>query len=174
MMGCRLRLIADKDGASAIGGIGSTRPTNDESSLLQKVLREAIGRPNVDHHHGYFPGPRDPLTGRPWMMTNSIADIEKAAHIVLVASDPYERQPILNLRIKKAMQAGAKIYIVNEGVTELDRFAVSKISIPQNGAGMAAKILLKRVLSGEIAKQYEDIRTKIQGEHIRASEEGFR
>ena len=173
MMVSRLRLIADKHGASAIGGIGSTRTTNEEAYLFQKLLREAIGTPNVDHHHGYFPGPRDPLTGRPWMMTNSIADIEKAAHIVLVASDPYERQPILNLRIKKAMQAGAKIYIVNEGVTELDRFAVSKISIPQNGAGMAAKILLKRVLSGEIAKQYEDIRTKIQGEPIRASEEAF-
>ncbi len=173
MMVSRLRLIADKHGASAIGGIGSTRTTNEEAYLFQKLLREAIGTPNVDHHHGYFPGPRDPLTGRPWMMTNSIADIEKAAHIVLVASDPYQRQPILNLRIKKAMQAGAKIYIVNEGVTELDRFAVSKISIPQNGAGMAAKILLKRVLSGEIAKQYEDIRTKIQGEHIRASEEAF-
>ncbi|HKF37102.1 MAG TPA: NADH-quinone oxidoreductase subunit NuoG, partial [Ktedonobacteraceae bacterium] len=173
MMVSRLRLIADKHGASAIGGIGSTRTTNEEAYLFQKLLREAIGTPNVDHHHGYFPGPRDPLTGRPWMMTNSIADIEKAAHIVLVASDPYERQPILNLRIKKAMKAGAKIYIVNEGVTELDRFAVSKVSIPQNGAGMAAKILLKRVLSGEIAQQYEDIRTKIQAERIRASEEAF-
>src|SRR5260370_372064 len=173
MMGCRLRLIADKDGASAIGGIGSTRTTNEEAYLFQKLLREGIGTPNVDRHHGYFAGPRDPVAGRPWMMTNSIADIEKAAHIVLVASDPYERQRILNLRIKKAMQAGAKIYIVNEGVTELDRFAVSKISIPQNGAGMAAKILLKGVLSGEIAKQYEDIRNKIQGEPIRASEEAF-
>src|SRR6266849_6712314 len=171
LIASQFRHIAGRHGAKAIGGIGSTRTTNEEAYLFQKLLREVIGTPNIDHHHGYFPGPRDPLTGRPWMMTNSNADIEKASHIVLIASDPYQRQPILNLRIKKAMQAGAKIYIVNEGVTELDRFAVSKISIPQNGAGMAAKILLKRVLSGEIAKQYEDIRTKIQG--IRASEEAF-
>src|SRR5207245_201122 len=165
------------NGAKAIGGIGSTRTTNEEAYLFQKLLREVIGTPHIDHHHGYFPGPRDQLTGRPWMMTNSIADIEKASHIVLIASDPYQRQPILNLRIKKAMKAGAKIYIVNEGETELDRFAVSKINIPQNGAGMAAKMLLKRVLSTEIANphQYEDIRTSIQGQdkQIRATEEAF-
>ena len=146
MIASRLRKIAEKHGAKAIGGIGSTRTTNEEAYLFQKLLREAIGTPNVDHHHGYFPGPRDPLTGRPWMMTNSIADIEKASHIVLIASDPYQRQPILNLRIKKAMRAGARIYIVNDQETELDRFAVSKITIPQNGAGMAAKMLLKHAV----------------------------
>ena len=177
MIASRLSSIADKHGTNSIGGIGSTRTTNEEAYLFQKLLREALGTPNIDHHHGYFPGPRDPLTGRPWMMTNSIADIEKASHIVLIASDPYQRQPILNLRIKKAMKAGAKIYIVNEGETELDRFAVSKINIPQNGAGMAAKMLLKRVLSTEMANphQYEDIRTSIQGQdkQIRATEEAF-
>jgi len=177
MIASRLSSIADKHGTDSIGGIGSTRTTNEEAYLFQKLLREALGTPNIDHHHGYFPGPRDPLTGRPWMMTNSIADIEKASHIVLIASDPYQRQPILNLRIKKAMKAGAKIYIVNEGETELDRFAVSKINIPQNGAGMAAKMLLKHVLSTEIANphQYEDIRTSIQGQdkQIRATEEAF-
>jgi len=80
------------------------------------------------------------------MMTNSIAEIEKASHIVLVASDPYQRQPILNLRIKKAWKAGAKIYIVNSNATELDRFAASQIAIPEYGAGLAAKLLLKYAL----------------------------
>lgn len=177
MIASRWRHIADSHGVNAIGGIGSTRTTNEEAYLFQKLLREVIGTPNIDHHHGHFPGPRDALTGRPWMMTNSIADIEKAAHIVLIASDPYERQPILNLRIKKAMRAGARIYIVNEGETELDRFAASKVTVPQNGAGMAAKMLLKQVLSGELANphQYEDIRAELQGEdeQIRASEKAF-
>jgi NADH-quinone oxidoreductase subunit G len=177
LIASQFRNIAARHGAKAIGGIGSTRTTNEEAYLFQKLLREVVGTPNIDHHHGYFPGPRDPLTGRPWMMTNSIADIEKASHIVLIASDPYQRQPILNLRIKKAMKAGAQIYIINEGETELDRFAVSKITVPQNGAGMAAKILLKQVLNGDLDNphQYEDLQTKIQGEDegIRASEEAF-
>ncbi len=177
LIASRLQGIIKKYGAKAVGGIGSTRTTNEEAYLFQKLLRQAIGTPNVDHHHGHFPGPRDPLTGKPWMMTNSIAEIEKASHIVLVASDPYSRQPILNLRIKKAMKAGAKIYIVNEGETELDRFAASKITLPQHGAGMAAKMLLKYVLNNEIDNphQHEDLRTRLQGEDadIQAAEEAF-
>ncbi len=140
----RLKEIIATHGAQAVGGIGSPRTTNEDAYLFQKLLREVIGTANVDHFHGTFPGARDSLTGRPWMMTNSIAEIEKASHIVLIASDPYQRQPILNLRIKKAMKAGAKIYIVNSEKTELDRFATSKITIPQHGAGLAAKVLLQQ------------------------------
>jgi NADH-quinone oxidoreductase subunit G len=172
----RLKEIIATHGAQSIGGIGSTRTTNEEAYLFQKFLRQVIGTPNVDHHHGYFPGPRDTLTGRPWMMTNSIADIEKASHIVLVASDPYQRQPILNLRIKKAMKAGAKIYIINSDVTELDRFAASKISIPEHGAGTAAKLLLKYTLNNAVhADTYKDMRAKVQGEekNLHAVEESF-
>jgi NADH-quinone oxidoreductase chain G len=143
----RLQGIIVRHGVQAIAGIGSTRTTNEESYLFQKFLRQVVGTPNVDHHHGKFAGPRDPLTGQPWMMTNSIAEIEKASHIVLVASDPYKRQPILNLRIKKAMNQGAKIYIVNSVETELDRFAKLKITIPERGAGDAAKILLAQAFN---------------------------
>lgn len=175
MLASRLRMIAEKHGAVSIGGIGSTRTTNEEAYLFQKLLREAIGTPNVDHHHGHFPGPRDPLTGRPWMMTNSIADIEKAAHIVLIASDPYERQPILNLRIKKAMKAGAQIYIINEGATELDRFAADKITVPPHGAGMAAKLLLAHALSSSMFGEHDDIRIRLERDMdaINAAEKTF-
>ncbi len=152
MIAARLRDIISKHGARAVGGIGSTRTTNEEAYLFQKLLREVIGTPNVDHHHGYFPGPRDTLTGKPWMMTNSIAEIEKASHIVLIAADPYERQPILDLRIKKAMRSGARIYIVNARETELDRFAAQKITIPQHGAGAAVKVLLDSVVRQEKPK----------------------
>ena len=172
----RLGEVIKKYGAKSVGGIGSTRTTNEEAYLFQKLLRDVIGTPHIDHHHGSFPGPRDTFTGRPWMMTSSIADIEKASHIVLVASDPYSRQPILNLRIKKAMKAGAKIYIVHESETELDRLAVAKISIPQNGAGAAAKILLSSVLRQETMKNpSEELRTRMLKEDatIRGHEDAF-
>jgi NADH-quinone oxidoreductase subunit G len=151
----KLKDIAGQHGGQAVAGIGSTRTTNEETYLFQKLLRQALKSNNVDHHHGRFSGPRDPQTGKAWMMTNSIADFEKAGHIVLVASDPYQRQPILNLRLKKAMRGGTKITIINSETTEMDRFeasdaySVRKITIPQNGAGSAAKLLLKYALSHE-------------------------
>ncbi len=183
LVASRFKDIIATHGAQSIGGIGSTRTTNEEAYLFQKLLRQVIGTPNIDHHHGNYPGPRDILTGRPWMMTNSIAEIEQASHILLVASDPYERQPVLNLRIKKAMKAGAKIYIVNEGETELDRFAVQKITLPTHGAGAAAKLLLRAVLGdcgawqpqGLPLRDYPAIarRGDPRGRPLRAAEESF-
>lgn len=152
LISSRLGDIINKHGKKAVGGIGSTRTTNEEAYLFQKLLRQVIGTPHVDHHHGHFPGLRDRMTGKPWMMTNSIAEIEQASHIVLIAADPYQRQPVLDLRIKKAMKGGAKIYIVNANETELDRFAVQKITLPQQGAGAAAKVLLNTVVRQEKMK----------------------
>jgi NADH-quinone oxidoreductase chain G len=176
MIATRLQEITTKHGAKAIGGIGSTRTTNEETYLFQKLLRDVIGTPNIDHHHGYFPGPRDSMTGKPWMMTNSIAEIEQASHIVLIAADPYQRQPILNLRIKKAMKAGAKIYIVNANETELDRFATQKITVPAHGAGAAARMLLHTVVNQETLKApNEALRAKMSGEDaaIRSYSQAF-
>ena len=152
----RLGEIIKKHGANAVGGIGSTRTTNEEAYLFQKLLRQVIGTPHVDHHHGNFRAPRDSMTGKPWMMTNSIAEIEQASHIVLIAADPYQRQPILDLRIKKAMKGGAKISIVNANQTELDHFAVQKITLPQQGAGAAAKVLLSTVVRQEELKSPDE------------------
>ncbi len=162
----RLKEITTRHGAQSVAGIGSTRTTNEEAYLFQKFLREVIGTPNIDHHHGQFLGARDRLTGRPWMMTNSIQDIEKASHIVLITADPYQRQPILDLRIKKAMNTGARIYIVNAQVTELDRFAAAKITIPENGTGTAAKLLLKYAQQNDAVNTngYEDIQAKTKRE----------
>ncbi len=173
----RLRDIITRHGAQSIGGIGSTRTTNEDAYLFQKLLRQVIGTPHIDHHHGHFLGARDRLTGKPWMMTNSIQEIEKASHIVLIASDPYQRQPILDLRIKKAMKAGARIYIVNSQATELDRFAAARITIPVYGAGIAARLLLKYAQQHEAVKTdgFEDISAKTQREEgvLNAAESSF-
>lgn len=157
LISSRLGDIINKHGKKAVGGIGSTRTTNEEAYLFQKLLRQVIGTPHVDHHHGYFPGPRDSMTGKPWMMTNSIAEIEQASHIVLIGADPYQRQPVLDLRIKKAMEGGAKIYIVNANETELDRFAVQNIRLPEQGAGAAAKVLLSTVVRQENMKAPDEV-----------------
>jgi NADH-quinone oxidoreductase, chain G len=175
----RLKDIVAREGAQAVAGIGSTRTTNEEAYLFQKLLRDVIGTPHVDHYHGTFPGARDQLTGRPWMMTNSLAEIEQASHIVLIGSDPYLHQPVLNLRIKKALRNGARIYIVNEAETELDRLSTLKLTLPEQTTGVAAKVMLKHLIENENGSVqlagYEDVRTKIQREDqvIRAGIDTF-
>lgn len=160
----RVNDIISKHGAQAVGGIGSTRTTNEEAYLFQKFLREVVGTANVDHHHGYFPSVRSRLNDQPWGMTNSIVDIEKASHIVLIASDPYQRQPVLNLRIKKAIRSGAKVYIINSEPTELDRLATDVITIPSNAANQAVRVLLKQALKNEgaLTVDSDEIKERVQ------------
>ena len=45
---CRLREIQRKYGADSIGGITSSRCTNEETYLVQKMVRTAFGNNNVD------------------------------------------------------------------------------------------------------------------------------
>ena len=75
------------------------------------------------------------------------------------------------------MRQGARIYVVNAQETELDRFAASKIAIPEHGAGMAAKLLLKAALQSETvdASQYSDLYTDLQKQEkeLKAAEESF-
>ena len=44
-----------------------------------------------------------------------IAGLENASHIVLLGADTYHRQPIIDLRIRKAIRKGARVYVVTPG-----------------------------------------------------------
>ncbi|HET9978916.1 MAG TPA: NADH-quinone oxidoreductase subunit NuoG, partial [Ktedonobacterales bacterium] len=98
LVGKRLRSVASEHGADAVGGIGSTHTTNEEAYLFQKLLRAGLGTNNVDHYHGRFPAIE--RNGLPWVWTDSIAGLDKAEVIVLLGTDTYYRQPIIDLRIR--------------------------------------------------------------------------
>src|SRR5207302_7224595 len=56
LIASRFKEIIDQHGAQAIGGSGTTRTTNEEAYLFQKLLREVHGTPNAGHHPGHLPG----------------------------------------------------------------------------------------------------------------------
>lgn len=146
----KLQEIAKRDGPHAVGGIGSTHTTNEEAYLFQKLFRAAIGTNNIDHHHGAFPAVEQ---GRlPWVWSDSIAGLDGASHIVLFAADPYERQPIIDLRIKKALRAGAKIYVVSDKPTKLDRLATLKLTYQTGNLDAVVRALLNVVFSEHLER----------------------
>ncbi|HEY7357901.1 MAG TPA: NADH-quinone oxidoreductase subunit NuoG, partial [Ktedonobacterales bacterium] len=150
LVATKLQEIARRDGPHAVGGIGSTHTTNEENYLFQKLFRAAIGTNNLDHHHGAFP---ETAPGQlPWVWTDSIAGLEKASHIVLFAADPYERQPVIDLRIKKALRAGAKIYVVSARPTRLDRLAALKLEYQAGHLDAVVRGLLNVVLTENLAR----------------------
>ncbi len=150
LVATRFQEIAKSDSPHAIGGIGSTHTTNEESYLFQKLFRAAIGTNNIDHQHGTFPAQEPGQL--PWVWTDSIAGLDRASHIVLFAANPYERQPVIDLRIKKALRAGAKVYVVANKPTRLDRLATIKLSYQAGHLDAVIQGLLNVVLSENLAR----------------------
>ncbi|MDE3229232.1 MAG: NADH-quinone oxidoreductase subunit NuoG [Chloroflexota bacterium] len=139
-----LREIKERDGASAVGAIGSTKTTNEEAYLFQKLLRAGLGSNNIDHFHGRFPQSQHPA---PWAWTDSIAGMERASHVVLLGSDTYYRQPIIDLRIRKAIRRGARVWVVGPEEQRIERLAAGVIRVRAGQTGAVARALLHVTLS---------------------------
>ncbi|HEX6123617.1 MAG TPA: molybdopterin-dependent oxidoreductase, partial [Ktedonobacterales bacterium] len=150
LVATRLTEIAQRAGAQRVGGIGSTHTTNEEAYLFQKLLRAGLGTNNVDHYHGRFPVPR--RDGVPWVWTDSIAGLERASHIVLLGADPYTRQPIVDLRIRKAIRRGAKVYVLTPRANRLDRLATETLRYTAGQTGNIARALLGILLEEQLTR----------------------
>ncbi|HKV86146.1 MAG TPA: NADH-quinone oxidoreductase subunit NuoG [Ktedonobacterales bacterium] len=146
LVATKLRETVQRHGAVAVGGIGSTHTTNEEAYLFQKLLRAGLGTNNVDHRHGRFPATE--RNALPWVWTDSIAGLEQASHIILLGADTYNRQPVIDLRIRKAIRGGARVTVLSAQPTRLDRLATDVIRY-QPGATPAIARALLNVVTGE-------------------------
>ena len=116
--------IRDKEGGQAIGVIGSTRTTNEESYLLSKFARAVLKTNNVDHHRtADFPSLAAAMRGKP-DATASMADVFTAPAILLIGNDPTEQHPLLAWQIRNNVRLHrAKLYVVNSRPIKLRRQA---------------------------------------------------
>ncbi|MEW5848732.1 MAG: formate dehydrogenase subunit alpha [Myxococcota bacterium] len=109
-----------------VGGLSSSRCTNEENYLLQKWLRAVYATNNVDCcarvcHAPSAAGMRVALgTGA---ATNSLADIELADLLMVSGSNTTEAHPVTGARIKQAVLRGAKLLVVDPRRTELAELA---------------------------------------------------
>jgi NADH-quinone oxidoreductase subunit G len=167
----RLRETEKRKGPQTIGGIGSTHTTNEEAYLFQKLLRAGLGTNNVDHFHGRFPAPQDGAL--PWAWTDSLAGLDAASHIVLLGADPYTRQPIVDLRIRKAIRRGARVFVVTSQPNRLDRLAAGVIRYEAGQTGTVARALLsivaaERLMRGLYAEDHADVVAQLRAKAMDA------
>ncbi len=97
--------IKNTHGPDALAFIASSKCTNEESYLMQKLARAVIGTNNIDNCSRYCQTPatmglqRTVLTGGD---SGSIADIEKAGLVLIVGSNTAESHPVLATRVKRS------------------------------------------------------------------------
>ncbi len=137
-----LKKIVEEHGPQSVGYIGSPHALNEELYLYQKLFRQGLGTNNIDHKtHADTPGLP--------VKHADLLDIETAGLVLLVASDPTEELPILELRIKKAVtRLDVPLAIVNDQKTVLDRFATTRV---QFNVGSDPQVLhaLGQVVQGQ-------------------------
>jgi formate dehydrogenase major subunit len=101
----KFKSIKQEHGPDALAFIASSKCTNEESFLMQKLARAVIGTNNVDNCARYCQNPATMGLQRTVGYggdSGSISDIEQAGLILIVGANPAENHPVLATRIKRS------------------------------------------------------------------------
>ena len=92
--------------------LGSSASTNEELFLLERIARQLIGTPHVDHQLDPF----DNLSAAEHEL--GIAEIEECDALVVLGTEPEEQAPVLTLRLYKAEhKKGARVIRLSKDVS---------------------------------------------------------
>ncbi|MGZ3706425.1 MAG: molybdopterin oxidoreductase family protein, partial [Bdellovibrionota bacterium] len=117
--------------ADAIGVLGSSRATNEESYLVQKFARLAVGTNNVDCCARVCHTPSAAGLGSLFgtgAATNSFNDIERARAFLVFGCNPTSNHPIVGARIRQRALAGVPLIVADPKRTELA--AIATVHLP--------------------------------------------
>ncbi|MBN8972361.1 MAG: formate dehydrogenase subunit alpha [Rhizobiales bacterium] len=116
--------IQAKYGVGAIGGLTSSRCTDEETFLVQKLVRAGFGNNNVDtcarvchSPTGYGLG----LTFGTSAGTQDFDSVEQTDVMLLVGANPSDAHPVFASRMKQRLRQGAKIIVIDPRKTQLVR-----------------------------------------------------
>jgi formate dehydrogenase major subunit len=113
----RFAEIKAKDGPDALAFISSSKCTNEESYLMQKLARAVIGTNNMDNCSRYCQAPATTGLFRTVGLggdSGSIRDIENAGLVLIIGSNTAEAHPVLATRVKQAHKLrGQKLVVAD-------------------------------------------------------------
>ncbi|MFD2189569.1 formate dehydrogenase subunit alpha [Pistricoccus aurantiacus] len=126
----RFKSIRAAYGPDALAFVASSKCTNEESYLMQKLARGVIGTNNIDNCSRYC---QSPATKGLWRTMGyggdggSISDLESAELLLFIGSNTAESHPVLATRLKQAQKHRGQTHIVfdlrrHEMAERADRF----------------------------------------------------
>lgn len=118
----RLRDIQQKHGTNSIGAISSSRCTNEEVWLVQKMVRAGFGNNNVDTCARVCHSPTGyglKTTLGESAGTQAFASVDHSDVIMVMGSNPTDAHPVFGSRMKRRLREGAKLIVVDPREIEL-------------------------------------------------------
>ncbi|MEA2039420.1 MAG: molybdopterin-dependent oxidoreductase, partial [Thermodesulfobacteriota bacterium] len=119
LIASKISEIKKQDGADAIAGICSAKSTNEALYLMQKLFRGVIGSNHLASPHA---------AGG---LNNPIGELEKAQHIILVGCDVTEENPVAGTFIKRAVNNGCKLVVIDSRPTKIGNFASANLLVKE-------------------------------------------
>ncbi|MXO65194.1 formate dehydrogenase subunit alpha [Altericroceibacterium endophyticum] len=112
----RLKTIKAKHGARALGGITSSRCTNEETFLVQKLIRGGFGSNNVDTCARVCHSPTGYGLKTTFGTSAGTQDFDSVEHsdvILVIGANPTDGHPVFGSRMKQRLRQGAKLIVID-------------------------------------------------------------
>jgi formate dehydrogenase major subunit len=116
-----LRRIQGKYGRSSVGGVSSSRCTNEEIFLTQKFVRAVLGNNNIDNCARICHSPTQfglSATVGAGAASQHFDSILQADVIMVVGANPTEGHPVFGSIMKRRIRQGAKLIVIDPRRTE--------------------------------------------------------
>jgi formate dehydrogenase major subunit len=122
----RMRGIQERHGKRSVGVITSSRCTNEETYLVQKLTRAVFGNNNTDTCARVCHSPTGYGLGKTFGTSAGTQDFDSVEHtdvVLIIGANPTDGHPVFASRLKKRLRAGAKLIVVDPRRTDIVRSA---------------------------------------------------
>ncbi|WP_281156209.1 formate dehydrogenase subunit alpha [Streptomyces sp. HYC2] len=119
-----MRSIQERHGSGAIGAITSSRCTNEEVYVVQKMVRAAFGNNNVDTCARVCHSPTGyglKQTFGESAGTQDFRSVAQADVIVVIGANPTDGHPVFASRMKRRLREGAQLVVIDPRRIDLVR-----------------------------------------------------
>ncbi|MEV8210752.1 formate dehydrogenase subunit alpha [Streptomyces sp. NPDC079189] len=120
----RMRALQDTYGTGAVGAITSSRCTNEEVYVVQKMVRAAFGNNNVDTCARVCHSPTGyglKQTFGESAGTQDFRSVAEADVIMVIGANPTDGHPVFASRMKRRLREGARLIVVDPRRIDLVR-----------------------------------------------------
>jgi formate dehydrogenase major subunit len=110
------RRILGKYGRDSVGAISSSRCTNEEVFLVQKMVRAGFGNNNIDTCARVCHSPTGFGLSKTFGTsagTQDFKSVDKTDVVVVIGANPTDAHPVFGSRMKKRLRAGARLIVID-------------------------------------------------------------
>jgi formate dehydrogenase major subunit len=110
------RRIQGKYGRDSVGAISSSRCTNEEVFLVQKMVRAGFHNNNIDTCARVCHSPTGFGLSKTYGTsagTQDFKSVDKADVVVVIGANPTDAHPVFASRLKKRLRAGARLIVID-------------------------------------------------------------